>query len=269
MTTKSVPPSIHETAFDCPHCGAYTTQRWFDLYAESISDDQKTPYLPDTAFEKSVIEATDIEKDERNKLLSWYKDMNNGSIIMEENKGEYIYYKSHNIYLSECYNCGKIAVWIHDRLLSPPKKGGAQPNQDLPEDVIRDFEEARSILDLSPRGSAALLRLAIQKLCVSLGEKGRNIDDDIAALVSKGLNPLIQKSLDIVRVIGNEAVHPGVIDLNDDRDTAEKLFGLINVIAEQMITIPQSVDTMYGSLPENKRKAIEARNDKAKGKQPE
>jgi hypothetical protein len=27
------------------------------------------------------------------------------------------------------------------------------------------------------------------------------------------VNPLVQKSLDVVRVIGNEAVHPGVMDL--------------------------------------------------------
>ncbi len=101
------------------------------------------------------------------------------------------------------------------------------PNPDLPDHIIRDYEEARGILRDSPRGAAALLRLCVQKLCMHLGEKGKNIDDDIASLVSKGLNPLVQKSLDIVRVIGNEAVHPGVIDLNDDRDTASQLLILI------------------------------------------
>jgi hypothetical protein len=113
---------------------------------------------------------------------------------------------------------------------------------------------------LSPRGAAALLRLCIQKLCAFLGQKGRNIDDDIGSLVQKGLNPLVQKSLDIVRVIGNEAVHPGVIDLNDDRDTANKLFDLVNAIADQMITHPKTVRMLYEKLPENKRKAIENRN---------
>ena len=72
-----------------------------------------------------------------------------------------------------------------------------------------------------------------------------------------------QKSLDIVRVIGNEAVHPGVVDLNDDRDTANKLFDLVNSIADQMISHPQSVQELYGKLPETKRKAIEERNEKA------
>lgn len=108
-----------------------------------------------------------------------------------------------------------------------------------------------------------MLRLSIQKLCASLGEKGKNIDDDIASLVTKGLNPLVQKSLDVVRVIGNEAVHPGVIDLKDDRDTALRLLDLVNVITDQMISHPKTIEQMYGKLPEEKRKAIEVRNEKA------
>jgi len=78
------------------------------------------------------------------------------------------------------------------------------------------------------------------------------------------LNPLVQKSLDIVRVIGNEAVHPGVIDLNDDRDTASQLLNLVNSIADQMISHPKKVEELYGKLPESKREAIEKRNNKVK-----
>ena len=88
--------------------------------------------------------------------------------------------------------------------------------------------ESRTILDLSPRGAAALLRLCIQKLCKQLGQPGKNINDDIAALVKAGLDPKIQKALDIVRVIGNECVHPGTMDLRDDREIAAKLFVLVN-----------------------------------------
>jgi hypothetical protein len=65
-----------------------------------------------------------------------------------------------------------------------------------------------------------------------------------------------------VRVIVNEAVHPGVIDLNDDKDTAAQLFTLVNSIADQMISHPKAVKEMYGKLPEAKRKAIEQRNGK-------
>jgi hypothetical protein len=153
-------------------------------------------------------------------------------------------------------------VWVHDRLLFPAQKIGVSPNADLPPEVIRDFEEARKIADASPRGAAALLRLCIQKLCLHLGEKGKDLDEDIGNLVKKGLSPLVQKSLDVVRVIGNEAVHPGVLDLKDDRNTVTTLFQLLNVIADQMISHPKTVQTMYEKLPETKRKAIEKRDGK-------
>lgn len=101
--------------------------------------------------------------------------------------------------------------------------------------------------------------------CAHLGEKGKNIDDDIASLVAKGLNPLVQKALDVVRVVGNEAVHPGALDLKDDRDTALRLFALANAITEQMITHPKSVQEMYNLLPAGKLAAIDARNERAAG----
>jgi hypothetical protein len=136
------------------------------------------------------------------------------------------------------------------------------PNNDLPDEIKRDYEEARSIINHSPRGAAALLRLCIQKLCAFLGESGTNINADIAALVKKGLNPLVQKSLDIVRVVGNEAVHPGTIDVTDDPEIAIHLCKLVNIIAETMITQPKHVDALYGILPQDKRDQIEKRDGK-------
>lgn len=128
--------------------------------------------------------------------------------------------------------------------------------------MLRDYEEAGRIVSESPRGAAALLRLAIQKLCVVLGEIGEKIDDDIKSLVKKGLTPMVQQALDAVRVIGNESVHPGTLDLKDDRDTAMRLFSLVNIIAEQMVSNPKHVQELYDKLPESKRKAIEKRDQR-------
>ena len=94
--------------------------------------------------------------------------------------------------------------------------------------------------------------------------KGRKLDDDIATLVKKGLDVRVQQALDVVRVIGNNAVHPGQIELRDDRRTAEKLFGLVNLIADIMISQPKHVGEMFGSLPEGARNAIQKR-DRPKG----
>lgn len=252
-------PSIKETAFSCPHCGAYTTQYWHQSYSKYIREDPKTPSLPDKGYEERVRKLPGEDKVNQ-WLIEWAQKMRSKTLFTgEESSNEYVL-GINNLFLSQCYNCRKWAIWVNEDLIYPPKKFGSLPNQDLPPDVLAVVDEARSIIDTSARGSAALLRLSIQMLCKHLGEAGENLNDDIANLVKKGLNPIVQKSLDVVRVIGNESVHPGVIDLNDDKDTAIRLFDLINIIAEQMITQPKHVSELYEKLPESKRAAIEKRD---------
>jgi hypothetical protein len=227
---KSVPPSIAETAFDCPYCGAFTTQHWYQLRSTKIGG--KTPNLPDVQFRKRIEADSRVDSQAKSHVLGWIDKMHSGLIFLNDNTEDPYSYIVNNLYLSECYNCKKFAVWVHDRLVHPTASTAPPVNQDMPPDVLRDYEEAGRIAAESPRGAAALLRLAIQKICAELGGKGEKIDDDIASLVKKGLSPLVQKALDAVRVIGNEAVHPGTLDLKDDRDTAIKLFKLVNIIAE-------------------------------------
>jgi len=145
-------------------------------------------------------------------------------------------------------------------VIYPEDTGVEPPNLDLREDIREDYLEARSIVNKSPRGAAALLRLCIQELCEQLGEKGKNLNDDIAGLVKKGLPVKIQRALDVVRVIGNNAVHPGQIDVKDDRDTAIRLFELVNLIVYDSITHPKEVDKLYESLPESQLEAIQKRD---------
>ena len=266
MSKAASPPSISATAFDCPHCGAFTTQHWYKLHADRISEKERVPSFPDAETRDRIVKAKELEADQKERLVLWIDKILAGVVLLDRNQnGAYVYSDVSNLHLSECYNCKKIAVWVHGNLAFPAQRAGVLPNNDLPDELVADFEEARAIVGNSPRGAAALMRLVIQKLCVHLGEKGKNIDDDIASLVSKGLNPLVQMALDVVRVIGNEAVHPGTIDLKDDRDTALRLFGLVNAIADQMITHPKSVKEMYDQLPAGKLAAIEARNEKAIG----
>jgi len=49
----------------------------------------------------------------------------------------------------------------------------------------------------------------------------------------------------IVRVVGNESVRPATIVLNDDRETALRLFDLVSAITEQ--TIESSRDVFEAS----------------------
>ena len=93
-----------------------------------------------------------------------------------------------------------------------------------------------------------------------MGQEGRNLNDDIAALVQEGLPVKIQQALDVVRVTGNHAVHPGQIDLTDDKELAMELFWLVNLVAENQITQPNKVQAMFERLPSGAKQAIQQRD---------
>jgi hypothetical protein len=165
--------------------------------------------------------------------------------------------------LHRCQSCAKWIVWWDTKMVVPVIAGFAPANPDLPPEIARDYAEAASIVAQSPRGAAALLRLCVQKLCAHLGYNQAKIDDAIAAMVKDGLPVKISQSLDVVRVIGNNAVHPGAMDLADDVNLVQQLAGLINLIAENRISEPKSIDELFAKLPAGAQTAIAARNTKA------
>jgi hypothetical protein len=259
MAGKSAPPSIASVAFSCPHCGAFADQFWHAVYAAAIRD-HGLPFMVDAAMAKALASDQNIPADARWRLQQSNTRAMAGEVFFDGKNESHYSVPVTNLALSECYSCRKLSVWVYDGVAHPPTRAGVEPNEDLSPDILRDFSEARSIMDASPRGAAALLRLCIQKLCIEFGEPGKDLNTDIGALVKKGLDIRVQKALDVVRVVGNEAVHPGTIDLRDDRDTATKLFGLVNMIADRMITQEKHVSSMYDALPQSKRKGIDDRD---------
>lgn len=246
-------PSTERDAFDCPHCGAYAHQRWNSVALKATSVVQPPPATNDRPCILSVplvgrgeaISGLDVSLGSSTPLLP-----------ANSVQGETIF----GLDVSRCQRCADFCIWIAGKLAYPDRGLAPVPNTDLPPDIKRDYEEAGAILDKSPRGAAALLRLCIQKLCVILGGQGKKLNDDIGALVKKGLRVEVQQALDIVRVIGNDAVHPGQLDLKDDYKTASTLFSLVNVIVNAMITQPREIGEVYEKLPKTKLQAIANRD---------
>jgi hypothetical protein len=169
--------------------------------------------------------------------------------------------KDAELRIGRCQHCDDVTIWLRAKMMFPETGNCPFPNAEMPENVKKLYLEAASIHTKSPRGAAALLRLAIQVLCEELGEDGNNINTDIGSLVSKGLPSIVQQSLDVVRVTGNDAVHPGQID-TDNAETVGQLFELINVIIEYMIALPKKVSGIYSNLPANKLDGINKRDGK-------
>jgi len=164
--------------------------------------------------------------------------------------------------MSRCSHCSKYTLWVDERIVYPTATAAPLAHEAMPSELQRDYQEARDVVELSPRASAALLRLCIQRLCVYLHQPGKNLNDDIGALVKAGLPAGVRDALDVVRVVGNNAVHPGEMDLQDDKETALALFDLVNMVVDKMIAEPQRMNDLLGRLPQSAREARDQRDAK-------
>ncbi len=263
MLAKYVPPSVAETAFNCLHCGALTTQFWSDLFVRQRKNDDPIPQIIGRDDNLHRDKLGDIKDQAFERILERFNKIKSAQPFVSDILTDtYKIPQLYNVFLSKCYNCKKVTLWVYDKVIYPSQGEVPPPNPDLPDHIAADYREASSILSLSPRGAAAIIRLCIQNICAELGQSGRNINDNIREMVAGGLDIRVQRALDAVRVIGNNAVHPGQIDLKDDRATAESLFRLLNLIAEKMISEPKHVDEVYSKLPPEVLAAIAKRDEK-------
>ena len=219
---KNEVPEFKKQAFNCPNCTVYSRHDWNNIYV----DETKGTFIPVVPMSTS------------NKIIE--------------------------LKVCRCENCGYISFWYNKRLSWPLNTGVESPLDEMPNDIKELYKEASSIVELSPKGSCAILRLALQKLCNRLAgqDEKKKIDGAIKILVERGLPETLQKAMDIVRIVGDEAVHPGEINIDDNKEMAIALFRLMNIIIEKIIVEPKEIDDFYNLMPENKLKGIENRDKK-------
>jgi len=168
-----------------------------------------------------------------------------------------------------CDACSDFSIWNIEtdeyglepsgRLIYPEKQTAPLPNSDLSDDCKKDYMEAREIQFKSPRGAAALLRLCIEKICIEKGAKEDKLFDKIGGLINKGIPPLAGKSLDVVRIFANDSVHPAQLRTCDTAEVVDKLFSVVNIIAEHLFTQPRLVEELHDQIPVSKLRPSEKR----------
>jgi predicted RNA-binding Zn-ribbon protein involved in translation (DUF1610 family) len=147
-------------------------------------------------------------------------------------------HEAEGLVMSVCGSCGEPMIWHGDEPIWPVASSAPSPSNHMPDDVRADFEEARGVVDRSPRSAAALLRISMLALCRALGQPGENLDREIEALVRAGLPFTVRLALEAARVVGDKTITPGTLDDRDDRKTALALFGLVNAMVDKMIAEP-------------------------------
>lgn len=151
-----------------------------------------------------------------------------------------------------------VRIYPHEKYTNLP-----EPNADMPEKSLATYKEASEVFAISPRAAAGLMRLCLQQFCQEIEVRGKSLDEQIGELVKSGVPEFIQQYMDVCRCVGNSSVHPNVeIDVNEDPEVAKALFTAMNIIVENLVSIPKRAREAYSALPANFRKHVAERDRK-------
>ncbi|MCW2725610.1 MAG: hypothetical protein JWN35_2531 [Frankiales bacterium] len=164
---------------------------------------------------------------------------------------------------SRCAHCSGSAFWLRDtaQLLWPATRAGQPAHPEMPVAARQLYDEARSAATASPRAAVALLRLAVDVLMreVVPGSRDKPLAAVIGQATSMGLTHGVRVALDVLRAHGSDAAHPVQLILNE-ADAAGKIAGLctqLNLVVEQLVSIPRQQREALASMPESVRRQIE------------
>ncbi|WP_205408419.1 DUF4145 domain-containing protein [Xanthomonas arboricola] len=95
-------------------------------------------------------------------------------------------------------------------VLYPQANEAREVSIDIPDPYRQDLIEARAVLELSPKASAALSRRLLQRvLREKLAIQGKDLSKEIDQFISAGSAPTyLLDAVDAIRHIGNLAAHP-------------------------------------------------------------
>jgi hypothetical protein len=225
MSSQGIEPRLGAESFSCPHCNALANQDWYSLFLKPENADEVLVLTPETVSvrtegknEWNNIKEIDqfVERLKRNEVTYVY-----------QNHSQSLKVKMANLHLSSCHSCNGFALWVGERLAFPI-------NVDkTPAFVEEDVEEAAAILNESPRGATALMRVCIQKLMPLLKQDGEKLNDSMSSLVRKGLEVEIQQAMEVLQVLGNDPVQPTGLDTQEDKEMALRFVDSLKAILER------------------------------------
>lgn len=141
------------------------------------------------------------------------------------------------VVVARCPSCNGYNVWIHGEMVWPTLPT-VPPSAYLPDDVLEAYDEAQTVIGISPRCACAMLRLALDRLAIHLGAaENQSLSSKIKSLpIPERYGPLAEAC----RVVGNDAVHEGALDYrsDDSYELARSLSLFVNLLADMLIGTP-------------------------------
>lgn len=223
----------------CEYCHFKTNKNWARLISNKENTNNTLYISSSVDIENGILPIT--------RWANHKKDQNILSIIEKAIDQELK--NNDDMYLiKQCQNCYKISFYdpINNKIIHPYIEYNMNPNEDLSDDIKDLLIEASHIVNSSPRAAMALLRLALDKMINNLlsdEDQSKNLKKKINIVFTKyNISEKIKDIAHSIRGIGNESVHPGTIMDNVDREEVLFVFDMINLIAEETLTLSKKTD---------------------------
>ena len=225
MASTLPKPKFGAESFSCPHCDAIAHHEWYSLFLKPEKADDLVILTPEGVSERDGISELDqfVQRLRKNELTYGYQKHPQPMKV-----------RMANLHVSRCNQCNGFAVWVSNELVFP------RQTRKMPELAEQDLDEAATVLKKSPVGSAALMRLCIQKLVPLLSQNGKGLDEHISSLVRKGLEVEIQQAMGVLEVIRNDPVRLTKFESEEEQEMALKFFESLKAILERRA--PQNQD---------------------------
>lgn len=139
---------------------------------------------------------------------------------------------------------------------------GSAAHDDMPPQVRELYEEAAAVAVVSPRAGAAFARVTVERLIKHLDPdalRSAMLEQRIARIKRQGISTSLGRMLDVVRVVGNGAVHvkdePNdlvVLVLDDEQgpEFVNLLLQVTNDLVDELITKSRIVEELWEKIPE-------------------
>jgi hypothetical protein len=259
-------PDRRRRSFTCPHCGAFAAQDWRELGYQVHYDDHEPSF---TLTEDDSPATTEPVVD------AWGNQGPNDVWAergTEADRGIRYVVKAPWAQ-SKCQGCSHVATWRHEQIMYPHSSPIAFAHPDMPEHVLPVYDEARSVVKFSRRGSAALARATMEMLLRELdpdAPKNAKLDQRILRVEDRLSSGLVEL-LTFIRHVGNQALHVSgapddavVLILNsDDSDPVEAIFEAINQLVDELKTKPARNRRLSEMVPEGMKRAVDKQRQAA------
>lgn len=222
-------PSFNMETFTCPHCQAIAAMKW-------------NLVLVDTRYDLSKAQLDDMLEDN---LRRRRHPLNEIHLFEPLEKGLW--------QCATCSGCKKISLWRNGFIEWPNFGTAPAAHEDMPKNIAEVFDEARKIAKVSPCAASALLRLVVERICDHFECSDGSLWKRIEELMEKeGCSVRARRAAHILREVGNDQVHAGTINLNENPYLADGLFKLANLVIEETIAKEKLLNTMENDISKPK-----------------